>query len=214
MRIIAGDLRRRTLLTNPGMTTRPITDRAKVMLFDHIRWELKGARVADIFAGTGTMGFESLSRGALSAVFCEADHRAHELLVENARLLNVTERCLCWRVDVFRCSFRPKGESEWNPFGVIFFDPPYSMVKDIRPGSVLYKSLSRLARPDVSTENALLVFRTPAEAEYELPAIWKPEMELDIGSMKIALLRKSSEQADSTTDDDTPSDDDTSEAQD
>ena len=78
MRIVAGELRRRKLLTNPGKTTRPITDRAKVMLFDHIRDFIPGKRVLDVFSGTGSLGFESLSRGAKSVVFCEQDHRAHE----------------------------------------------------------------------------------------------------------------------------------------
>ncbi|MGD9854019.1 MAG: RsmD family RNA methyltransferase, partial [Planctomycetaceae bacterium] len=68
MRIIAGKYRRRKLLTKPGLTTRPITDRAKEPLFERLESHLEGARVADVFAGTGTLGLESLSRGARSVV--------------------------------------------------------------------------------------------------------------------------------------------------
>ncbi|MBX3448855.1 MAG: RsmD family RNA methyltransferase [Planctomycetaceae bacterium] len=190
MRIIAGSLRRRQLLTNPGNTTRPITDRAKTKLFDYVRVELPGAAVADVFAGTGTMGFESLSRGAKSVVFCEADHRAHALLVENASRLGASDSVLCWRVDVLRCSFRPKGDAAWTPFRVIFFDPPYAMIPSLKPGTPLYKSMERLARPDVSTDDALLVFRAPDTASFQLPPFWQTERELDVGSMRILLLRK------------------------
>ena len=103
MRIVAGRFRRRQLLVNPGQTTRPITDRAKVILFDRIEAKCVGARVADIFAGTGSLGFEALSRGAKTAVFAEADHRAHSLLKQNAAQLGIEQDVVCWRVDVTRC---------------------------------------------------------------------------------------------------------------
>ena len=190
MRIIAGKYRHRRLQTNPGNTTRPIIDRAKVRLFDLIRHELPGARVLDAFAGTGTFGFEALSRGAISAVFCEADHRAHELLRKNAEMLKATEESLCWRVDVLRCSFRPKGDEVWTPYGAMFFDPPYEMARDLRPGQPLYRCLDRLARPEVSIDNALLVIRTPQQCDPQYPPVWTTEMVLEIASMKIYLLRK------------------------
>lgn len=190
MRIIAGKYRHRKLLTNPGQTTRPIIDRAKVRLFDLIRDELPGARVIDVFAGTGTFGFEALSRGARSAVFCEADHRAHELLRKNAEVLKATDDVLCWRVDVLRCSFRPKGAGDWTPYRAVFFDPPYKMADDLKPGQPLYRCLERLARPDTTTENALLVVRTPLDCKPTFPPAWTTEMVFEVASMSIYLLRK------------------------
>jgi len=190
MRIIAGRLRRRKLLSNPGNTTRPIIDRAKVMLFDHIRDELPSARVADLFAGTGTLGFEALSRGACSVVFAERDHRAHELLVQNATDLGVTDQVLCWRVDISRCSLKPKGTEQWTPFDVVFFDPPYAAVSELRPGGDLRRCLQRLLRPDISSEHALLVMRTPKEMDAILPPGWIVEKVLEVASMRIHLVRK------------------------
>lgn len=190
MRIVAGDLRRRKLLANPGQNTRPITDRAKVKLFDHIRDFLPKTRVLDVYSGTGSLGFEALSRGAKSVVFCEQDHRAHELLVQNATDLQVTDRALCWRVDCLRSSFKAKGDAGWYPYDVVFFDPPYHMIKDLKRGSPLYRSLLRLTKNDVTAPNALLMLRTPTESNFDLPENWVPFRVLTMGSMDMHLLRK------------------------
>lgn len=192
MRIVAGDLRRRKLLANPGQNTRPITDRAKVKLFDHIRDFLPKKRILDVYSGTGSLGFEALSRGAKSVVFCEQDHRAHELLVQNATDLQVMEKTLCWRVDCLRSSFKAKGDAGWYPYDVVFFDPPYHMIKQLKRGSPLYRSLLRLTKEDVTTPNALLVLRTPTESEFDLPENWVPFRVLTMGSMDMHLLRKES----------------------
>jgi 16S rRNA (guanine966-N2)-methyltransferase len=76
MRIIAGEFRGRKLLAPESDTTRPITDRAKQSLFDILSPRIDGARVLDLFAGTGSMGLECLSRGASHATFFEADRSA------------------------------------------------------------------------------------------------------------------------------------------
>lgn len=190
MRIVAGELRRRKLLVNPGNTTRPITDRAKVMLFDHIRHLLPGKSVVDAFAGTGSLGFEALSRGARTVVFCEQDHRGHELLVQNAEHLGVTDRVLCWRVDCLRSSFKAKGEIGWFPYDVIFFDPPYEMARDLKAGTPLYRALQRLSKNDVSRPDALLVLRTATETPFDVPMCWMGFQVLTLGSMDIHLYRK------------------------
>jgi len=190
MRIIAGRLRHRKLLSNPGNTTRPIIDRAKVMLFDRIRDRLPNARVADLFCGTGTLGFESLSRGAQSVVFVERDHRAYELLRQNMTDLKVGEQALCWRVDLARCSLLPKGDRVWAPYDIVFFDPPYVAATQLEPGGDWHRCLLRLSRPVLTSEQALLVLRTPREAEFALPAMWQTEHVIDIASMKITLAVK------------------------
>ena len=190
MRIVAGELKRRKLLVNPGATTRPITDRAKVMLFDYIRDFMPDQRVLDVFSGTGSLGFEALSRGAKSVVFCEQDHRAHSLLVQNATHLGVSERTLCWRTNCLRCSFKAQAQEAWYPYGVIFFDPPYEMIKDLKVGSPLFKSLARLTRDELSIANTLLVLRTPTESLFHVPDAWQTERVITMGSMDMHLLRK------------------------
>ncbi|HLJ10696.1 MAG TPA: RsmD family RNA methyltransferase, partial [Planctomycetaceae bacterium] len=72
MQIVSGKYRHRKLETNPGETTRPITARVKVALFDRLQPVLQQAKVADVFSGTGTIGLEALSRGAASVVFIES----------------------------------------------------------------------------------------------------------------------------------------------
>jgi 16S rRNA (guanine966-N2)-methyltransferase len=191
MKIIAGRLRRRVLLTNPGNTTRPMLQRAKVMLFDYIRDYLPGARVADLFCGTGTLGFESLSRGAKSVVFGERDHRAHEYLVKNAEALGVSDEVLCWRIDIAKSSLKPKGDTEWYPYDVVFFDPPYVAAKEIQPGGSLYRCVVRMARPDITSEKCKLIVRTPKEEEYPLPPPWIATRELNVASMRIIIAEKS-----------------------
>lgn len=212
MRIIAGRLRRRTLLANPGLTTRPIIHRAKVMLFDYIRDRMPGARVADLFCGTGTLGFEALSRGASRVVFAERDHRAHEYLVKNAAALKVTEEVLCWRVDVARCSLKPQGDG-WTPYDVVFFDPPYVDAAAIQPGGALARCVTRLARPDITAPNVLVVFRTPVENEYPLPIQWRVVRTLEVASMRITMAEKNPEAVipvvqDAETSNDAAADDD------
>lgn len=189
MRIIAGRFRRRKLLTNPGMTTRPITDRVKETLFERLGERLEGSRVADAFAGTGTMGLEALSRGAASVVFIENDRKALELLRQNVAALKVEDEALCWRADVFRCSFRPKGLPHLLPYDLIFFDPPYRMVPALRSGSPLYRSLERFARPGISADGALLVLRTPAEAQFQVPPQWHPDRHLQLSTMEVHIHR-------------------------
>lgn len=190
MRIIAGKYRRQKLFANPGDVTRPITDKVKETLFERLGQELPGSRVADVFAGTGTLGLEALSRGAHSAVFFEADRQAFGLLLQNVAKLGVEDETLCWKSDVLRSSFRPKGVPHLLPYDMIFFDPPYRMVADIHPTTPFYKSLERLARDGISADNALLILRTPRKAEFECPPIWTLDRMYEFNNMTIHLFDK------------------------
>ncbi|MDA1013164.1 MAG: RsmD family RNA methyltransferase [Planctomycetota bacterium] len=190
MRIITGRFRGRKLLTRPGLVTRPITDRVKEKLFENLGGELNGERVADVFSGTGTIGFEALSRGAKSVVFFEKDPQAFELLQRNRDRIGAGSDVFLWQTDILRTSFRPKGLAEFYPYDLIFFDPPYAMIKQLQPGKPFFKSFQRLGRPDVSAENARIILRVPEKAEYEIPETWKEEWNLEFSSMEIHVLRK------------------------
>jgi 16S rRNA (guanine966-N2)-methyltransferase len=196
MRIIAGKYRRRKLQTNPGLVTRPITDRAKEILFERLGDILSDCRVADVFAGTGTLGLEALSRGAAGVVFIEQDHLAHDLLKRNVAMLGIEQEALCWRTDVFRTSFRPKGVPHLLPYDVVFFDPPYRLIAGLQAGAPLYKSLERLARDGVTAEGALLIIRAEADEAFDYPPIWQREREMRVSSMAFHLFRKCQEAAD------------------
>lgn len=191
MRIIAGKYRRRRLLTNPGVVTRPITDRVKETLFERMGDFVKDRKVADIFAGTGTLGLESLSRGAKSVVFLENDTQAYKLLRENAEKLGVLPDVFCWRTDILRCSFRPQKLDHLLPFEVIFMDPPYRMVPDIVPRTMFYKTFERLARPDVSAPDVTMILRCPEKTEFELPPAWEIETVWRMSGMDLHIVVRS-----------------------
>ena len=190
MRIVAGKFRRRKLFANPGLKTRPITDRVKESLFERLTGELEGKRVADVFAGTGTLGLEALSRGAKSVVFIESDRRAFDLLRQNVAMLGAEEQTLCWRTDVLHTSYRPKGVPDFVPFDVVFFDPPFRMIAGLRPESPLFRSLERLARDEATAAGALLVLRTPEDAHFTVPACWVERCALEFSTMQVHLYHK------------------------
>lgn len=190
LRIIGGEYRRRKLRTNPGRTTRPITDRMKETLFEVLPG-IDGQRVADVFAGTGTLGLECLSRGANSTVFLEYDRQAFGILRENVGIVGAEDRSLCWRVDVCKTSFRPKGVDGYLPYSLVFFDPPYPMATDLSSLHPLGASLKRLARDSVTTDDVVLVVRTPNEYPLRLAAQWIEVDRLQISSSRISLCHKS-----------------------
>lgn len=183
MQIVAGRFRRRKLETNPGDTTRPLLTRVKVALFDRIEPLLKNARVADIYSGTGTIGLEALSRGASRVTFLEADRKAFELLRRNITSLKVEDETLTWKTDVTKCSFRPRKSEGFLPFDVIFFDPPYSHLYNLAPGTMLYRSLQRLARDGISSPGTWLLVRCEEGTEFAMPAAWQknrnPQLPVD-----------------------------------
>ena len=190
MRIIAGKYRRRKLHVNPGQTTRPITDFVKEVLFEWLGDTVKERRVADIYAGTGSLGLEALSRGAHSVVFIEQDRKAHELLKRNVETIGADEDTLCWRTNALLSSFRPKNVPDFVPFDLIFFDPPYKMLDDLKPGSRLYESLERLARENVSSDDCHLILRAPRDAEFECPPVWEEYDLLQKSSMDLHFMKK------------------------
>jgi len=191
LRIIGGELRRRQLKTPPGILTRPYTDRVRQIVFDRLVGRIDDARVADIYAGVGTMGLESISRGAASCVFFEATPLVHQMLKENVGLLAPDVPTVCWKTDVRYTSFVPKGSDGMLPYDLLFFDPPYARCPDIEPGGVLSKSLSRLARPNVSSDDALLLIRTPERFELPIPQGWALSDCWHVSTMKVWSLEKS-----------------------
>ncbi len=129
MRIIAGSLRGRVLASvgkgDPGAHLRPTSDRVRESLFNMLAGgrfgdPFEGAVVLDLFAGTGALGLEALSRGARHATFVDDGRKAHALLRENIRLLDVAVRC---RVVHRDATLLPPVQDE--PASLVFLDPPY-----------------------------------------------------------------------------------------
>lgn len=120
MQVIAGIAKGRSLVAPKGSNTRPLTARVKASLFDILGNRIVGARVLDLFAGSGQLGIESLSRGAIDATFVEMNHHANEVIRQNLRTTNFTERAKLVSQDVF-LFLRNK---PIRPFTLIFVAPP------------------------------------------------------------------------------------------
>ena len=119
MRVIAGQAKGTPLQTVPGSGTRPISDRVKEALFDVLAGEVPGARVLDLFAGTGSVGIEALSRGAAQAVFVEKQSKAVATIRTNLQRTGLMDRARVVKADVFRFL---GGEPE--PFDLVYVAPP------------------------------------------------------------------------------------------
>jgi 16S rRNA (guanine966-N2)-methyltransferase len=120
MRVIAGVAKGRRLKSVPGDVTRPITDRAKEALFSILGDFVVGARVLDLFAGTGAVGIEALSRGAADVVFIDKSSPALRTVRDNLQHTQLSDRATVLRVDAFKYLSGPIAA----PFDVIYVAPP------------------------------------------------------------------------------------------
>jgi 16S rRNA (guanine966-N2)-methyltransferase len=177
VRIIAGEFRGRRILSPQGDTTRPITDRAKQSLFDILQLHLPEAVVYDLFAGTGSMGLECLSRGAAHVTFFEQDQSALRSLRQNVAALNLQGRSRIIGGDLFAYFGRPSIAGP--PPGICFLDPPYRMV---RQNAAQLRALAEHL-------SGLVVFRHDEADSLELPPL-KSFDQRRYGKMMIELLRK------------------------
>ena len=143
MRIIGGLARGRTLVAPPGAKTRPTQDYVRESLFNIIRWDVEDARVLDLFAGTGALALESVSRGAKSAVMIDSDRAACEAVRKNIASVRMEEKCRLVQRD-YREALRQLAR-EGRVFDVVFIDPPYRMENTGEMCAELYE-LGLLAR--------------------------------------------------------------------
>lgn len=126
MRIVGGTFRGRTIIAPKGMATRPTTDRTRESLFnivDHAYDGCEGARVLDLFAGSGAMGLEAMSRGAAFAVFVEEGASARGAIRENVEALGLQGVTKIFRRDATKLGALPANLGV--PFTLVFADPPY-----------------------------------------------------------------------------------------
>ena len=123
MRVISGQAKSKALKVVPGKGTRPIADRVKTSLFNILEQRVPGCRFLDLFAGTGGVGIEALSRGAEQAIFVERAFKAVRVLRENLQRTGMAEQAQVWHEDVFR--FIAKIEStSLGQFDIIYVAPP------------------------------------------------------------------------------------------
>ena len=160
MRVITGSARGRRLKSLEGLETRPTADRVKEGIFNIIQFDLEGRRVLDLFAGTGQMGIEALSRGAAKAVFVEQRRDAASLTRDNLKLTELSDRSnvICGDAMAYLTSTKEK-------FDIIFIDPPYA-------AKLWDKALDTIARFDILSNHGIIVCESPMEQE--MPAMAPP----------------------------------------
>ena len=149
MRVIAGKARGVQLKTPDGMATRPTADRVKEALFSVLHFDLPGARILDLFGGTGQLGIEALSRGAASAVFVDEREAACALIKENLRRSGFLDQATVVRSD-YRLFLKHCREK----FDIIILDPPYSEV-------FLENSLKMITEIDILQSGGIIAAECP-----------------------------------------------------
>lgn len=183
MRVVGGSLRGRTLAgpAKGDLSIRPTSDRARESLFNIIgaRWpeKLDATRVIDLFAGTGAVGFEALSRGARYCLFVEIAAQSRALLRTNVEAFGLQGNTRIFRRDA--ATLGPAGAVA--PFDLAFLDPPYGK----RLGE---KAMDELAAGGWLTADALVILEEAADAEFELPDAYVLEDERQSGQSVLRFL--------------------------
>ena len=179
MRIIAGKWRGRPLAAPPGEATRPTADRVREALFSMLTSRLgsfEGLRFGDIFAGTGALGLEALSRGAAAAVFVDNDTAAIKILRANIASLDAAAAC-----DVFTQTAATVGRAR-APCDMLLLDPPYGE-------GLAAPALARLDAQGWIAPFALISVETAARELLDVPG-FTIEVSRKIGQAAVHLLRK------------------------
>lgn len=144
MRVIAGKARRLPLKTIEGLDTRPTTDRIKETLFNILQNDVPGSRFLDLFAGSGGIGIEALSRGAEAAVFVEQNRKAADCIRENLKTTRLEESAAVMVCDAVAALRQMEGRQA--PFDLVFMDPPYG--RDLELEVLSYLKDSHLIHRD------------------------------------------------------------------
>ena len=179
MRVITGKARGIVLKTPEGMLTRPTADRVKEALFSIIQFDIPGARVLDLFGGTGQLGIESLSRGAKSAVFVDSREDACKLIRENLKRTKLETLGKVVRSDYLQYLNRCKEQ-----FEIIILDPPYAEV-------FLENALKAITEIDILHSGGIIITERPAgkELPWEFEGFTRSK-DYKYGNTILAIYRK------------------------
>ncbi|PWG03574.1 16S rRNA (guanine(966)-N(2))-methyltransferase RsmD [Sphingosinicella humi] len=179
MRIIAGDWRGRPIIAPEGRATRPTSDRAREGLFSMLASRIgsfEGLRVADLFAGTGALGLEALSRGAAHALFIDSDRNAVASIRRNIDAFGASQRAEVRSQGIEHASPPPA------PCDLLFLDPPYAT-------GLAEMALGRIGNPAWVAPGGIVSIETAGE-RLPLPAGFAVAAERRFGKAHIILLRR------------------------
>lgn len=177
-RLIGGQWRSRRLHFPEVEGLRPTTDRVRETVFNWLQYDLPGAQVLDVFAGSGALAFEALSRGAARATLLERDERACRFLQENASTLQAQSQVRIACADALNWL----AEAQQERFDLVFLDPPFrqGLLKEAIAGLEAAGCCEEGAR--VYIENAI------DDPPVDLPAHWRIDREKQAGQVRYAVL--------------------------
>ncbi len=165
------------------MTTRPTTDKVKESVFNIIQFDLPGARVLDLFAGSGQMGLEALSRGAASVAFVDRDRSAQEAIKKNISACEAEGVCRLYEGDSFDFLRSAAAKS----FDIIFLDPPYG-------GDILKRAIADIDRFDILKEHGIMICeKAPEDDILPLPSGLTLQKEYKYGKIMLWKILKEDE---------------------
>ncbi|TDX27874.1 16S rRNA (guanine966-N2)-methyltransferase [Modicisalibacter xianhensis] len=176
LRIIGGRFRRRLLPVADSPGLRPTPDRVRETLFNWLAFDLAGRHVLDLFAGTGALGLEALSRGAERARFVESDAGVARLIEANLATLGATGQVVVRDALDFL-------DEPATPFGVVFLDPPFRR-------ELAGPACDLLERRGWLTNDALIYVETEAELPPQVPGCWTLHREVKAGDSHGRLYRR------------------------
>lgn len=148
MRVISGISRGTKLKTIESTSTRPTLDRVKEALFNIIQNKVKNAVVLDLFAGSGALGIEALSRGATKAYFCDKNPLAVNIIKENLKKTRLEEKAIVFKSDYIETIKQIKEQ-----LSIIFLDPPYKL-------DLAVKAIKELLKNDLITNDSIIIIET------------------------------------------------------
>lgn len=153
LRIITGSAKNKRLKSLEGETTRPTSERIKEAMFSAIQFDIESRRVLDLFAGTGQLGLEAMSRGAEAVTFVDSEREAMEIVKANAKSVGFFDSCR-YSVSDWR-NFIRKAEGR-DKYDLVFIDPPYSM-------ECCAEAAGRLAQSGIIIPGAIVVLESGTE---------------------------------------------------
>lgn len=179
MRIITGTARGTRLETLPGEQTRPTSEKAKEGIFSAIQFDLHDRRVLDLFAGSGQLSLEALSRGADFAVMTDSSRAACEIIKQNATRAKLMERT---RIVCYDYKEYIRGASGKEKFDLVFLDPPYD-------SDLAEKAFDALERAEMLADDCIVVIETSADRVPEPRDGWQQKL-YRYGVAHVCILRR------------------------
>lgn len=178
MRVITGTARGRKLREPKDDKIRPTTDKIKESVFNIVQFDIEGRQVLDLFAGTGQLGIEALSRGAAHAVFTDTSPEAIRLTKENLQTAGLTQKAEVLHTDALACL------AAGRRYDLVFADPPYDT-------DLLDQVIQNTIAFDILKENGIMICESRQDKPMpDVPAPYRKGREYKYGKIKLTLYRR------------------------